>query len=120
MKENLPLIKGKAFAIRIVNLYKHLRNEKDEFIMSKQILRSGTSIGANLAEGEYASSKKDFLSKQHIALKEAAETRFWLEILFETKFLSQAEFDSIYQDCVEIIKLLTASTKTLSEQLNKK
>ena len=118
MRENIPLTKSKVFAIRIVNLNKYLCEEKGEFIMSKQILRSGTSIGANLAEAEYANSKKDFLFKQSIALKEAAETKFWLEILHETEYISHAQFESIYQDCVEIIKLLTSSTKTLSEQLN--
>ena len=117
MSENIPKIKSKAFAIRIVKMYQYLCDEKREFVMSKQILKSGTSIGANLSEAECASSKKDFLSKQYIALKEASETRFWLELLHETSYLKDDESSSIYQDCLELIRLLSASTKTLSKEL---
>ena len=79
--------------------------------MSSQLLRSGTSIGANIAEAEYAISKKDFHSKMHIALKECAETKYWLEILYETEFLNKSQFDSLNNDCLELLRLLTAITK---------
>ena len=86
--------------------------------MSKQLLRSGTSIGANLAEAECAISKKDFLAKIYIALKECAETRYWLELLHETDFLSEAQFSSIYADCEELRKMLSATTKTINSTLH--
>jgi len=101
-------------------LYKYLCAEKKEFVLSKQILRSGTSIGANLAESEYGISDRDFLSKVYIALKESAETLYWLEILFETNYLEQTEYQSLKNDCEEILKMLKATTKTLSQKLNSK
>ena len=85
--------------------------------MSRQLLRSGTSIGANLAEANYGISDKDFLSKLFISLKECSETKYWLEILHEAEYLSDSEFDSINKDCIELLKILTASAKTLSEKL---
>lgn len=115
--ESVTRDRAKAFAIRIINLYKFLHDEKKEFVLSKQILRCGTSIGANLAESEAAISKKDFLSKIYIALKECNETIYWLELLFETDYLSKIQFESLVNDCVEIKKLLTATTKTLKSQL---
>jgi four helix bundle protein len=117
-KENTARFKSKRFAVRIVNLYKYLCDEKREFVLSKQLLRSGTSIGANLAEAEYGVSEKDFLAKVYISLKEAAETIYWLDILFETKFLNQDEYKSIKSDCEEILKMLKSTTKTLSQKLN--
>ena len=116
--ENTARSKSKHFAVRIVRLYKYLCDEKKEYVLSKQLLRSGTSIGANLAEAGCGSSKKDFLAKVYIALKECAETQYWLEILYETDYLSQAEFESITTDCLELRKMLTATTKTVSLQLN--
>ena len=110
--------KSKKFAVRIVNLYKYLCDEKKEFILSKQLLRSGTSIGANIAESECAISDKDFLSKIYIALKECAETVYWLDLLFETKYLSDNEYESIKKDCVEIRKMLSSTTKTMNEKLH--
>jgi TIGR02436 family protein len=110
--------KSKEFAIRIVNLYKYLREDKKEYVLSKQILRSGTSIGANLAEAEYAISKKDFLAKVYNALKESAETIYWLDLLFQTKYLTEIEYKSIYESALELLKMLTATTKTLSNKLN--
>ena len=110
--------KSKIFAVRIVNLYKHLCDKKKEFVLSKQILRSGTSIGANLAEAEYAISDKDFLSKVYIALKESAETVFWLDLLFQTEYLSEEEYNSISEDALGLLKMLKATTKTLSNKLN--
>jgi four helix bundle protein len=119
-KEKTVRFKSKKFAVRIVNLYKHLSAEKKEFVLSKQLLRSGTSIGANLAEAEYGISDKDFLSKVYIALKEAAETIYWIDILFDTDYITLAEYDSLKQDCEEILKMLKATTKTLSTKLNSK
>ena len=113
MSEKVIKIKSKLFAIRTVKLYKYLCKDKKEFVLSKQLLRSGTSIGANVAEAEYSISKKEFLAKMHIALKECSETRFWLELLRETNFISEKEFSSIVTDCNELIKLLTSIVKTL-------
>ena len=109
--------KSKDFAIRIVNLYKYLCEEKREFVLSKQLLRSGTSIGANLAEAEYAISNKDFLSKAYISMKECAETVFWLDLLFHTEYLTEKEYNSINEDALELLKMLTSTTKTLSSKL---
>ncbi|MDO4865681.1 MAG: four helix bundle protein [Clostridia bacterium] len=106
--------KSKRFAIRIVKLYSYLCDEKKEYVLSKQLLRSGTAIGANLAEAECAISKKDFGAKVYIALKECAETQYWIELLMDTGFISQEEYNSIQEDAVEIRKILTATTKTLS------
>ena len=116
-KDSTALHKSKLFAIRIVRLYQYLCSDKKEFVLSKQLLRSGTSIGANLAESECAISKKDFLSKVYIALKECSETLYWLELLYETDYLSQPEYDSIRSDCEELRKMLSSTTKTLSESM---
>ncbi len=109
--ESLTLEKSKDFAIRIVKLYKYLK-DKHEFILSKQLLRSGTSIGANLSEAIYGISRNDFLAKVYISLKECAETKYWLEILYRTGYLSDNEYTSIDEDCTELIKLLTSTAKT--------
>ena len=106
------------FAIRIVNLYKYLTMEKKEFTLSKQLLRSGTSIGANLSEAEFSVSKKEFLSKVGISLKECNETLFWLELLHRTDYLLTNEYESINNDCTEIMKLLTSISKTTATSLN--
>ena len=95
----MTLDKSKEFAIRIVKLYKYLRDDKHEFILSKQLLRSGTSIGANLSEALYGVSRSDFLAKVFISLKECAETRYWLELLYKTDYLTDIEFTSIDNDC---------------------
>ena len=116
-RENTVKYKSKKFAVRIVNLYKYLCDEKREFVLSKQILRSGTSIGANLAESECAMSQKDFLSKIYIALKEANETLYWLELLYETGYLNGQVFSSLQADCEEIKKMLSSSTKTIISKL---
>ncbi len=105
--------KSKAFAVRIVRLFQFLSEKKKEFVLSKQILRSGTSIGANIVEAKYAVSKREFILKLQIALKEAAETAFWLELLHETDYLSQREFSGIHADCEELLRLLTSSLTTL-------
>ncbi|MDR1723732.1 MAG: four helix bundle protein [Tannerella sp.] len=119
-KENTARFKSKKFAVRIVNLYKYLCESKKEFVLSKQILRSGTSIGANLAEAEYGISEKDFLSKVYISLKEAAETVYWLDLLFETGYIGEPEYQSIKTDAEELLKILKATTKTTTEKLNSK
>ena len=112
MTESIMLKKSKAFALRIVRLYKYMREHKEP-VIAKQILRSGTSIGANIAESRYAQSKPDFASKLQIALKEAAETEYWLELLRDAELVEPGPaFDSICEDCTELIKMLTASVKT--------
>ena len=110
------LIKSEDFAVRIINLYKYLTETKKEFVMSKQVLRSGTGIGANLSESECAISKNDWLAKVYIALKETNETLYWLRLLIKTDFISRNEFDSIYADCEEIKRMLSASTKTATKK----
>ena len=100
------------FAVRIVKLSKHLNTAKKEFVLSKQLLRAGTSIGANIAEAEQAQSKADFVSKMNIALKEAVETNYWLRLLQATDYLSETEFTSIHSDCRELEKMLTAIVKS--------
>ena len=116
-KENTARNKSKKFAIRIVNLYKYLCDEKKEYVLSKQLLRSGTSIGANLAEAEFAISDKDFLHKIYIALKESAETMFWLELLFQTEYLTETEYKSINEEALELLKILNATTKTINNKV---
>ena len=116
-KDKTAKQKSKYFAVRIVRLYQYLCGEKKEFVLSKQILRSGTSIGANLAESECAITKKDFLSKIYIALKECNETLYWLDLLQETGYLNPDEYLSIKSDCEEIRKMLSSTTKTLVSSL---
>ena len=106
---------SKTFAIRIVNLYKYLKEERSEFIMSKQLFRSGTSIGANVFEGKNAQSRADFTNKMNVALKEATESAYWLDLLHETHFLNDKEFDSIYDDCSKIIGVLTKIVKATKQ-----
>lgn len=117
MKENVIADKSKGFALRIIKLYRYLKDEKREYILSKQLLRSGTSIGANVKEALRGQSKKDFLSKMNIALKEVSESEYWLELLHESGYMNKEQFDSIYCDCQEIIKLLTSIVKTTNESL---
>lgn len=119
MKETALQIKSKAFAVKIINMYKYLCDEKHEYILSKQILRSGTSIGANVREAKRAQTTPDFYAKLFISLKEAEETEYWLELLSETDYLSKNMFDSLYADCEELIKLLVSSTKTIKENKSK-
>ena len=108
---NIVEEKSKDFAVRIVKLYKYLCSEKQEYVMSKQVLRSGTSIGANIAEAQEGQSKKDFISKMSIALSEASETAYWLELLVRTEYITQSQYENIKEDCRELIKLLTAIVK---------
>ena len=111
MKENVIIQKSFAFSVRIVNLYKYLSQQKHEYMISKQIYKSGTSIGANIAEAQRAQSTADFVSKMKIALKEANETQYWLQLLHDTTYITDREFDSIHDDLVEILKILTSICK---------
>ena len=112
MTINVSVEKSKAFAIRTINLYKYLTSEKNEWVLSKQLLRSGTSIGANTREAVRGESKCDFYHKLNIALKEADETAYWIELLYESEYISKSQFDSIYKDCQELICILVSITKT--------
>ena len=103
--------KSIKFAVRVVNLYKYLCAEKKEFIMSRQLLRSGTSVGANLREARYAQSTDDFIHKNPIALKEITETGYWHELLTQTEYLTQVQYEDMEKDCTEILKMLTAIVK---------
>jgi four helix bundle protein len=111
-KENLIKDKSYSFALRIIKLGRYLREEKKEFILSKQILRSGTSIGAMIREAEQAESRLDFIHKLAISLKEANETDYWLNLLKDSEYISVRMFNSIIKDCKELIKLLTAIIKS--------
>ncbi len=112
MTENFIKIKSFEFAVRIVKLYKHLCETKKEFVLSKQLLRSGTSVGALVREAEHAESKLDFKHKMSIAQKEISETIYWLELLAETGYLTAEQFQSVNNDAVEIIKLVTSIIKS--------
>ena len=113
MKESIIKDKSKAFAVRIIKMYKYLVYEADtkEYVLSKQVVRSGTSIGANVREALRGQSRPDFRAKMNIALKEACETEYWLELLCETDFIDQNSFTSIHEECLEIIKILTSIVK---------
>ena len=116
-KPNVVSDKSKAFSVRIVNMCSFLGKERNEYILSKQLLRSGTSVGANISEAVYAQSKADFIAKMHIALKEINETGYWIELLYKTNYLSDKEFQSILADQQELIKLLTAILKSAKEYI---
>lgn len=118
MKDNTVAEKSKAFALRIIKLYRYLCDGKSEYVLSKQILRSGTSIGANVREAIRAQSKRDFYAKLTVALKEADETAYWLELLFESGCLDEPSYNSVYADCQELIKLLVAIIKHRTDQPN--
>ena len=115
MKENVLIDKTITFAARIIKLNQYLTKDKKEFIISKQIIRSGTSIGANINEANYGKSKADFISKMHIALKETAETEYWLRLLQISEYLTDEMSDSLLKDCIELKRLLTASINTAKE-----
>lgn len=118
MKENVVFEKSKSFALRIIKLYKYLCDEKNEYVMSKQLLRCGTSIGANIAESVYAQSNADFIHKLSISLKEASETNYWLEILVEGNIVSLEQVKDLITECIEIIKLLTSSINKLKQKID--
>ena len=112
-EDSIAYRKALAFAKRIVNLYRYLNAEHQEYVLSKQVLRSGTSIGANIAEARCGYSRKDFTAKIYIALKECAETLYWLELLYSTNYLSEGEYISLKNDCEELRRMLSATTKTV-------
>jgi four helix bundle protein len=109
--------KSFLFAVRVVKLYKYLCEKKREFVLSKQLLRCGTGIGANIREAQQAQSKRDFASKMNIALKEASEAQYWLELLHATEYIDDKQKSSMLMDCVEIIRLLVSILKTTKENL---
>ena len=115
MKENILIDKSIAFAARIIKLHQHLIKTKKETIISKQIVRSGTSIGANINEANYGQSKADFVSKMHIALKETAETEYWLKLLTMSEYITEDMGQSLLKDCLEIKRMLIASINTAKE-----
>ena len=112
MRENIVKQKSKLFAVRIVRLYQYLTETKKEYVLSKQLLRSGTSVGAMMHESEHAETKKDFIHKTSIAQKEINETIYWLDLLKETDYLLQEQFESINNDAIELLKLITSIIKT--------
>ncbi len=116
MKENNPIVdKSKAFAIRIIRMYQHITVEKKELVLSKQVLRSGTSIGANVKEATRAHSKADFIAKMQIALKEAGETEYWIELLQETEYITEKAGESLLADCRELLKMISSIIRTAKE-----
>lgn len=112
VKENVLIDKSVAFAARIVKLHQYLIKSKKELIISKQLVRSGTSIGANINEANYGQSKADFISKMYIALKETAETEYWIKLLYMSEYLDEKTSDSLLKDCLDIKKILIASINT--------
>ena len=110
--DNQIVTDSKTFAVRIIKLYKYLTEEKKEFVISKQVLRSGTSIGANISESVFAQSRMDFVSKMSIALKEANETKYWLELLVETDYLTEEQYKSVAENVKKIIGTLVNIVNT--------
>lgn len=116
MKESVLISKSKKFAIRIINMHRYICETHNEYVLSKQVLRSGTSIGANIAEASYAQSTPDFLMKLYIARKEAGETLYWLDLLEKTSYISNECYISMESDCKELLRLLTSSIKTAEKK----
>lgn len=119
MKESVLKIKSLEFALKIVQLYKHLTNEKKEYVMSKQLLRSGTSVGANIRESQNAESKMDFVHKLAIAQKECDETIYWLDLLHRAEYISQIDFDTTVSNANELLKMLRSAILTTKQNLKK-
>jgi len=117
MSNSIVADKSFAFAIRIINIYKRLIEFNKEYVLSRQLLQSGTSIGANVSEALQGQSKRDFLTKMNISLKETSETKYWLRLLVATDYITIIDFQSLYDDCIEIEKILTAIVKTTSEKI---
>ena len=115
MKENVLIDKSLAFAARIVKMQRHLTKDKKETVISKQIVRSGTSIGANINEANFGQSKADFISKMHIALKETAETEYWIKLLNMSEYIDDKMSTSLLEDCLELKRILIASINTAKE-----
>lgn len=117
--DNITQDKSYCFAIRIVKAYKYLVAEQKEFVLSKQLLRSGTAIGALVREGVHAQSRPDFLNKMNIALKEAYETEYWISLLYDTGYISKEMYQSIHEDSIELVRLLSSTVKTMKDSLGK-
>ena len=118
MKENILIDKSIDFAARIVKLCKFLEETKKERIISKQIIRSGTSIGANINESQFGNSKSDFIAKLHISLKETAETEYWLRLLYKSDYIDEKLFNSLLSDCLELKRILISSINTAKNNNN--
>lgn len=118
-EKNVLENKSLLFALRIINAYKYITQDKQEYILSKQLLRSGTSVGAMIKEAEFAESKMDFIHKLNVALKEANETRYWLMLLKGAEYISVSAYESIEEDCNELIRLLVSIIKTSRQNLPK-
>ena len=116
MDQDSVLEKSKKFALRIVKLYQFLSKEKNEFVLSRQILKSGTSIGANINEANCAQSRADFFAKMYIAYKESAETQYWLELLLGGEYITRAQYDSLFSDCNELTRMLNSITKAQKQE----
>lgn len=119
MKNNILTEKSVLFAARIVKLHKYLIKTKKETVISKQIVRSGTSIGANINEANYGQSRADFIAKMHIALKETSETEYWLRVLTMTEYISESESESMLADCLEIKRMLVSTLNTAKSNTKK-
>lgn len=117
-EDNRVAPKSYTFALRIIKLYKFLVEEKKEYVLSKQILRSGTAIGALIKEAEHAQSRADFIHKMNIALKEANETAYWLMLLKDSEYIDESSFNSIHADCVEVLKMLISIVKTSKKSVD--
>lgn len=115
-KDNIIIKKSYSFALMIIDVYKFLTNEKKEYVVSKQMLRSGTSIGANIHEAVSSESKKDFVHKLNIAVKEARETSYWLNLLKDSEYINNGQFKDLHSDCVEVIKILNSIILTTKER----
>lgn len=120
MKENVLMNKSYAFALRVIKLYKYLCAEQKEYVLSKQVLRSGTAVGALVKEAEHAQSKADFINKMNIALKEANETAYWLMLLKDSDYISVSAYESLYPESEELIRLLVSIVKTSKQRYKKK
>lgn len=116
MEHRTVMEKSLDFAVRIVNVRKYLTSVKKEYILSKQLVRAGTSIGANVAEAQRGQSTADFAAKMSVALKECSETEYWLRLLYKTDYLTQKQYDSLYQDLQELLKILTAICKRVNNK----
>lgn len=119
-EKSILVVKSYAFAVKIVNLIQFLQKEKSEYVLSKQVLRSGTAVGALTREAEFAQSKSDFVHKLSIALKEANETDYWICLLKDTNYISVSEYESLASDCSELIYILISSVKTVKNKLSEK
>ena len=115
MAKSILKEKSYNFAIRTVNLNRHLRDNKHEYVLSKQVLRCGTAIGALIREAEFGQSRADFRNKMYVALKEANETDYWLNLLKDTQYIAEKEFESLSSDCSELIRMLVATVKTTAK-----